>query len=223
MFSGGRAPEASYADMIVSIPPDADRKIGEVQWPQQLPGNPAVDFVTLKAEIIDKDQAITTFSRPLRQSQKKEGRWSSSMASTSASKTRFTASRKSCTIQEPRQTSLRFSSPGHRKAISSPTPMTAIARIILATLSNRFCDIWRRIRKSKKSPFWPILFTTNAGHASNGSKRARARSNGHGSHVGRSPPLRFGFSFMRWPTISVIFCARWRRRSRSKIGSLTSL
>jgi esterase/lipase superfamily enzyme len=66
MFSGGRAPEASYADMIVSIPPDADRKIGEVQWPQQLPGNPAVDFVTLKAEIIDKDQAITTFSRPLR-------------------------------------------------------------------------------------------------------------------------------------------------------------
>jgi esterase/lipase superfamily enzyme len=45
MFSGDRAPEPSYADIVVSIPPDANRKIGEVQWPQQPPGNPAVDFV----------------------------------------------------------------------------------------------------------------------------------------------------------------------------------
>lgn len=72
MFSGGRAPEPSYADMIVSIPPDANRKIGEVQWPQQLPGNPETDFVTLKADIINKDQAIATFSRMMRQSHKKE-------------------------------------------------------------------------------------------------------------------------------------------------------
>lgn len=72
LFSGGRAPEPSFADIIVSIPPDANRKIGEVQWPQQPPGNPEVDFVTLKAEIIDKDQAIATFSRLLRQSHKRE-------------------------------------------------------------------------------------------------------------------------------------------------------
>jgi esterase/lipase superfamily enzyme len=72
MFGGGRAPVASYADMIVSIPPDANRKVGEVQWPQQLPGNPEVDFVTLKADIITKDQAIATFSRLLRDSHKKE-------------------------------------------------------------------------------------------------------------------------------------------------------
>ena len=72
MFSGGRAPEPSYADMIVSIPPDANRKIGQVQWPQQLPGDPAVDFVTLKADVISKDQAIAAFSRLLRQSHKKE-------------------------------------------------------------------------------------------------------------------------------------------------------
>jgi esterase/lipase superfamily enzyme len=72
MFSGGRAPEPSYADMIVSIPPDANRKIGQVQWPQQLPGDPAVDFVTLKADVISKDQAIAAFSRLRRQSHKKE-------------------------------------------------------------------------------------------------------------------------------------------------------
>jgi esterase/lipase superfamily enzyme len=72
MFGGGRAPEPSYADMIVSIPPDANRKIGQVQWPQQLPGNPETDFVTLKADVINKDQAIATFSRLLRQSHKKE-------------------------------------------------------------------------------------------------------------------------------------------------------
>jgi len=58
--------------MIVSIPPDANRKIGQVQWPQQLPGDPAVDFVTLKADVISKDRAIAAFPRLLRQSHKKE-------------------------------------------------------------------------------------------------------------------------------------------------------
>src|SRR5208283_1162675 len=48
LFGGSRAPEASFADMVVSIPPDANRKIGEVQLPQQPPGNPETDFVTLK-------------------------------------------------------------------------------------------------------------------------------------------------------------------------------
>jgi esterase/lipase superfamily enzyme len=72
MFSGGRASEPSFADMIVSIPPDANRKIGQVQWPQQLPGNPAVDFVTLKADIVDKSTAISAFSRLLHQARKKE-------------------------------------------------------------------------------------------------------------------------------------------------------
>ncbi len=72
LFGGGRAPEASFADMVVSIPPDANRKIGEVEWPQQPPGNPAADFVTLKSEIITKDQAAASFSRLLGQSREKE-------------------------------------------------------------------------------------------------------------------------------------------------------
>src|ERR1700716_127233 len=60
--------------------------------------------------------------------------------------------------------------------------------------------------------------TTSAGRASNGSRREKAQSSGHGCHVGHSPPTRFVYSFMRWPTISAIFCARWRRRSRSRSG-----
>src|ERR1700730_7988256 len=37
--------------------------------------------------------------------------------------------------------------------------------------------------------------TTSAARANNGSKRARARSNGRGCHVGRSRPMRFVFGF----------------------------
>jgi hypothetical protein len=72
LFGGGRAPEASFADMVVSIPPDANRKIGEVEWPQQPPGDPARDFVTLKSEIITRDQVAATFSRLIGQSREKE-------------------------------------------------------------------------------------------------------------------------------------------------------
>src|SRR3954467_9044759 len=52
-YSGGRGPELSFAEFTVSIPPAANRTAGEVQWPQSVPGNPATDFVTLKADIID--------------------------------------------------------------------------------------------------------------------------------------------------------------------------
>jgi esterase/lipase superfamily enzyme len=63
MFSGGRAAVPAFADIIVSVPPDATRQIGTVQWPQQIPGNPATDFVTVKADVVDRQQAIATFSR----------------------------------------------------------------------------------------------------------------------------------------------------------------
>jgi esterase/lipase superfamily enzyme len=72
LFGGGRAEDASFADMVISIPPDAHRQIGEVQYPKQLPANPLVDFVTLKAEVVSREQAGAAFSRMLRQSHKKE-------------------------------------------------------------------------------------------------------------------------------------------------------
>jgi esterase/lipase superfamily enzyme len=58
MFSGERAAEVSYAAIAVSIPPDASRKVGEVQWPVSLPGDPRRDFVTVSADYLDK-QAFT--------------------------------------------------------------------------------------------------------------------------------------------------------------------
>ena len=72
LFGGGRAPEVSFADMVVSIPPDANRRIGEVQWPQQLPGNPERDFVTLKSEIVSRDQAKASLARLVSGSPEKE-------------------------------------------------------------------------------------------------------------------------------------------------------
>jgi esterase/lipase superfamily enzyme len=58
MFGGDRAPATAYAAITVSIPPDQSRKIGEIQWPTVVPGNPARDFVTLRASIIDRAAAI---------------------------------------------------------------------------------------------------------------------------------------------------------------------
>jgi esterase/lipase superfamily enzyme len=63
MFSGERGKTLSFADIAVSIPPDAARTIGEVQWPESVPGNPARDFVTLSAENIDSKTALLRFGQ----------------------------------------------------------------------------------------------------------------------------------------------------------------
>jgi esterase/lipase superfamily enzyme len=59
LFSGDRAPDASYASITISIPPDSTRKVGEVQWPLSLPGDPQRDFVTVSAEYLD-DQSFSS-------------------------------------------------------------------------------------------------------------------------------------------------------------------
>jgi esterase/lipase superfamily enzyme len=66
MFSGDRGLTPSFANITVSIPPPSARQIGEVQWPRQVPGNPATEFVTLKADVIDREQALAWFHRTLR-------------------------------------------------------------------------------------------------------------------------------------------------------------
>jgi esterase/lipase superfamily enzyme len=66
MFSGERAADVSYAAVTVSIPPDASRKIGEVQWPTSLPGDPHLNFTTVSADYIDKQTfaaSIATFAK----------------------------------------------------------------------------------------------------------------------------------------------------------------
>jgi esterase/lipase superfamily enzyme len=62
MFSGERAPGLAFADIAVSIPPDSMRKVGEVQWPSTPPGDPARDFVTVRADRLDLKQAVAAFN-----------------------------------------------------------------------------------------------------------------------------------------------------------------
>ena len=72
MFNGLRADAMAFADIQVSIPPDAVRKVGDVQWPKQLPGDPAVDFVTRHTAIIDRKAALALVHDELRHSPKKQ-------------------------------------------------------------------------------------------------------------------------------------------------------
>ena len=72
MFSGARGPTPAFANITVSIPPPSARQIGEVQWPRQVPGNPATDFVTLKADVIDRNEALAWFRRALRTAPKRQ-------------------------------------------------------------------------------------------------------------------------------------------------------
>jgi esterase/lipase superfamily enzyme len=66
MFNGERAHGLAFADIVVSIPPDAARKIGDVQWPSTIPGDPAHDFVTLRADRLDLKEAKAAFDERLR-------------------------------------------------------------------------------------------------------------------------------------------------------------
>jgi len=61
MFGGERARGLRFADIAVSIPPDAVRKIGDVQWPAAQPGDPARDFVTLRADRMELKEAKAAF------------------------------------------------------------------------------------------------------------------------------------------------------------------
>lgn len=62
LFSGERG-APSFAEITVSMPPDTVRKVGEVQWPGRLPGNPETDFVALKVDRIDKAETLKRFLR----------------------------------------------------------------------------------------------------------------------------------------------------------------
>jgi esterase/lipase superfamily enzyme len=66
MFTGERGLTPSYAEIVVSIPPEANRKVGEVQWPSAVPGNPATDFVTLSAKELTRPEARDRFHEMVR-------------------------------------------------------------------------------------------------------------------------------------------------------------
>lgn len=61
MFTGERAVGLNFADISISIPPAGARQPGEIQWPSSKPGNPATDFVTVKADRLDQAAALKQF------------------------------------------------------------------------------------------------------------------------------------------------------------------
>jgi len=63
-----------------------------------------------------------------------------------------------------------------------------------------------------------LLSTTSAEHASNGSRKARARSNGRGCHAVPLPLTPCVFSSMRWRTTWATSCGRWRCRKPRRRG-----
>jgi esterase/lipase superfamily enzyme len=50
VFSGERATALSFTNIVISIPPEATRRIGEVAWPRRYPGDPSREFVALKVQ-----------------------------------------------------------------------------------------------------------------------------------------------------------------------------
>lgn len=69
MYNGERASAVSHAAVTVSIPPDAVRTVGSIQWPASTPGDPRRDFVTTAANYLDKaefNSAIATAARGTR-------------------------------------------------------------------------------------------------------------------------------------------------------------
>ncbi|MCC2097231.1 MAG: alpha/beta hydrolase [Hyphomicrobiales bacterium] len=66
LFGGERARRLNFADIHISIPPDSRRKVGEVQWPSSLPGDPRTNFVTTYAQVFDQKAALKVFHERLK-------------------------------------------------------------------------------------------------------------------------------------------------------------
>jgi esterase/lipase superfamily enzyme len=71
MFNGERGASITYAEIAVSIPPDDNRKVGDIQWPSSPPGDPERDFVTVSAGYLDKPEfsaALASTAKEMRRS-----------------------------------------------------------------------------------------------------------------------------------------------------------
>ncbi|MGZ9086918.1 MAG: alpha/beta hydrolase [Rhodoplanes sp.] len=72
MFSGERGHGVHFADIAVSIPPDASRVVGEVQWPDGPTPNPAIQFATVRAEVLSREAALADFNARIRKTPKRQ-------------------------------------------------------------------------------------------------------------------------------------------------------
>lgn len=56
LFSGERGSGLMVDGVTISIPPDADREIGQVQWPKRLPADPKKDFTTVAVDPLNSER-----------------------------------------------------------------------------------------------------------------------------------------------------------------------
>ncbi len=57
LFSGERGTGLMVNAVDISIPPEANRKVGQVQWPSRLPADPLKNFVTVAVDPLDGEKA----------------------------------------------------------------------------------------------------------------------------------------------------------------------
>jgi esterase/lipase superfamily enzyme len=62
LFGGDRG-EPAFAEIGVSIPPSPAHKVGYVEWPTQIPANPARTFATVSAKVVDKTDIVAGLHR----------------------------------------------------------------------------------------------------------------------------------------------------------------
>lgn len=67
MFSGERGKKLAFAEIAISIPPEAMRKVGEVQWPSSETPDPEREFAALRAEQVRGTEAAQAFRAALKQ------------------------------------------------------------------------------------------------------------------------------------------------------------
>lgn len=63
LFTGDRGTAVSLDNIIVSVPPDGKRKVGEIQWPKHLPPDPEREFAVLKVEKLGSEQQLLQWAR----------------------------------------------------------------------------------------------------------------------------------------------------------------
>ncbi|MBY3378376.1 alpha/beta hydrolase [Rhizobium laguerreae] len=61
LFSGERGTGLAVNAVDVSIPPEANRKVGQVQWPSRLPADPLREFVTVSVDPLEGERAGETW------------------------------------------------------------------------------------------------------------------------------------------------------------------
>jgi esterase/lipase superfamily enzyme len=64
LFSGERGAGLKVDAVSISIPPEANRKVGQVQWPSRLPGDPLKNFVTTSVRPLPTEADVHAWLRP---------------------------------------------------------------------------------------------------------------------------------------------------------------